>query len=93
MGDLQLAVKREYFEQIKSGDKKHEYRLRNAYWAKRLVGREYNEVVITLGYLKRGDTERTLVFPYRGFFRTTITHNHFGEQSVDVYAIILEQPQ
>ena len=89
--DLILAVKREYFEQIKAGTKTEEYRLCSEYWTKRLVARErpYRNVIITLGYPKKDDTERRIVFPYVGWERKTITHKHFGEDPVEVFAIKL----
>lgn len=91
MRTLQLAVKREYFEQIKSGEKKHENRLRNDYWSKRLCNRDYDRVVITLGYPSRDDHERILTFPWHGYISRTIIHKHFGDNPVDVFAIILEK--
>ena len=91
MTDLILAVKREYFEQIKSGEKTEENRLCNEYWTKRLVDRDlsYRNVVITLGYPKKDDKSRRLTFPYVGWQRKTITHKHFGENPVDVVSITL----
>lgn len=86
MRDLILAVKREYFEQIKSGEKTEEYRLCNDYWQKRLV-HPYHHLIITLGYPKKDDAERRLKFPYTGWVRKTITHKHFGEKPVEVFAI------
>lgn len=47
-----LPLKREYFEQIKAGTKIEEYRLLNHFWALRLEGRDFDRVVLTLGYLK-----------------------------------------
>ncbi|HET8729764.1 MAG TPA: ASCH domain-containing protein [Moraxellaceae bacterium] len=91
MTDLILPVKRCYFEQMRDGTKAFEYRLRNAYWQKRLMvgalGRHYDRLIITLGYPKADDTERRLVMPYRGFEYQTITHEHFGPQPVEVFAI------
>jgi hypothetical protein len=91
MADLTLHVKRKYFEQIASGEKGEEYRLATPYWKKRLEGREYERVVICLGYPKRDDTSRRLVFPWRGAERKTIVHPHphFGDAPVDVYAVRL----
>lgn len=89
--DLVLAVKGEYFHQIKSGEKTEEYRLDNNYWRRRLANRDmpYRKVIITCGYPKRDDTERRLVFPYVGWERKTITHPHFGPEPVTVFAIQL----
>lgn len=87
--DLRLAVKREYFEQIKSGVKTEEYRLVNDYWIKRLDGKPFDTLTITMGYPKNDDTSRHLVFPYRGWVIKTITHPHFGDKPVEVFAINL----
>lgn len=89
--DLVMAVKKEYFDAIKSGEKTEEYRLFNSYWIKRLnhVGCRYNNIVITLGYPKKCDTEKRIVFPYVGWEKKTITHKHFGSDPVEVFAIQL----
>lgn len=86
---LQLAVKQEYFDQIKAGTKTEEYRLCTPYWERRLnhAHVKFGELIITSGYPKRGDPERTLSFPYVGWSRKTITHPHFGPDPVEVFAI------
>lgn len=89
MADLTLHLKREYFEQITSGKKVEEYRLVTPYWQKRLEGREYERVIICMGYPSRGDTSRRIVCPWRGIERKTIVHPHFGPEPVDVYAVRL----
>ncbi|WP_435640345.1 ASCH domain-containing protein [Micavibrio aeruginosavorus] len=89
---LRLAVKREYFEQIKAGTKTEEYRLNNEYWQKRLAGKVYGRVVITLGYPPKGDTQKTLTFDWAGYVEKTITHPHFGAEPVEVFAINLNSP-
>ncbi|HAS6506889.1 TPA: ASCH domain-containing protein [Vibrio parahaemolyticus] len=68
-------------------EKKYEYRLQTDYWRKRLEGREYDEVHIKLGYPKSGDTEKILVRPWKGFEEMVITHPHFGDAPVSVFAI------
>jgi len=87
--NLQLAVKGEYFDQIKAGTKTRENRLRNDYWKKRLSKGPFDTVTITRGYPKRTDTDKILVFPWRGFDVVTIRHKHFGPEPVEVFAIIL----
>ncbi|MDN2486407.1 ASCH domain-containing protein [Kosakonia sacchari] len=87
MPNLQLAVNGEYFDQMKRGEKPEEYRLVNAYWERRLVGRKYDRLIITRGYPKRDDAERRIVVPYDGFEIKTITHPHFGDKPVKVFAI------
>lgn len=91
MSTLHLPMKGEYFDQIKAGTKPEEFRLANDYWRKRLVGRTYDRIVLTRGYPKRGDADRRLVLPWRGYRLTTITHPHFGKQPVEVFAINVER--
>lgn len=87
MVDLHLALKGEYFDQIKAGTKTEEYRLFNYHWMIRLEDREYDRIVLTRGYPKRTDEARRLVLPWRGCTKKTITHPHFGPDPVLVYAI------
>lgn len=87
MRALHLALKSEYFDAIRDGTKAEEFRLATPYWAKRLEAREYDIVVLTKGYPKAGDPDRTLIRKWRGAYGTTITHPHFGPEPVDVYAI------
>lgn len=88
---LTVPINGIYFDQIAGGVKREEYRLANDYWSKRLIGRDYERVVLTRGYPKGGGVEgRTrLTLPWRGYQRKTITHEFFGGEPVDVYAIIL----
>ncbi|NUL35088.1 ASCH domain-containing protein [Kosakonia sacchari] len=87
MADLFLAVNGEYFDQMQCGEKLEEYRLVNAYWSKRLVGRKYERLIITRGYPKKDDDSRRLVMNYKGYEIKTITHKHFGDKPELVYAI------
>lgn len=85
--NLTLPLKAEYFDAIRDGSKPEEFRLDTEYWRKRLVGRTYDTVTLTKGYPKRGDPDRTLVLPYRGYVERQITHPHFGAGPVKVFAI------
>lgn len=87
MTALVLPLKAEYFNAIKAGTKAEEFRLRNAYWRKRLEGRTFDRVVLMLGYPARDDDERRVVLPWRGMRVTMIEHPFFGMASVEVYAI------
>jgi hypothetical protein len=80
-------LKAEYFYQINAGTKPEEFRLRTAYWRKRLEGRTYESVVLTKGYPARDNTDRRLELPWRGYRETVITHPHFGVDPVEVFAI------
>ena len=84
---LHLPVKGQYFNEIKAETKPFEFRLITAHWRKRIEGREFDEVHITLGYPKAGDSSRLLIRPWRGYELQTITHPHFGDDPVEVFAI------
>lgn len=87
MKTLTLPLKREYFEAIRDGSKSLEYRLYTKYWRTRLVKREYDQVVFTLGYPKKTDQSRRISRPWRGYTLEMITHKEFGEKPVLVFAI------
>lgn len=87
MSTLNLSLKREYFEAIRDGSKVEEYRLYNEYWWKRLIGRTYTDIVLTLGYPPKDDLSRRLVRPWRGYRIIDLTHPHFGPKPVKVFAI------
>jgi hypothetical protein len=93
MSTLVLPVKRVYFDSIKAGTKGEEYRLVTPYWSKRLIGRDYDFVEITLGYPAAGDMDRRQIFPWSGYRKTRITHPHFGPEEVEVFAIALYDPE
>ena len=87
MATLTLALKAQYFDEIKAGTKKFEYRKITEYWKKRLVERKYDTIVFTKGYPKRDDLSRRIEFPYRGYEVHTITHEFFGNVPALVFAI------
>jgi len=85
--DLILPLNGEYFDQIKSGEKVEEFRLCTPYWTKRLVGRQYRNVILTRGYPRSDDHARRLIRHWKGYVVRTITHSHFGTEPVEVFAI------
>lgn len=86
---LHLPMKAIYFDQIASGEKLEEYRLVTPYWRKRLEGRSYSRIVLTRGYPNGGGVEGStrLTRLWRGYQIKTITHPHFGQDPVEVFAI------
>jgi hypothetical protein len=84
---LHLSLKKEYFDAIKNGTKLLEYRLMTKYWARRLLGRDYDTIILTLGYPPKFDTDRRITLPYKGYTTTRILHRHFGDKPVQVYVI------
>jgi hypothetical protein len=84
---LRLPVKRVFFNGIKSGAKVWEYRLYNEYWRKRIEGKFFDNIIITLGYPKNGDDSRIIKRPWKGYFIRDIIHPVFGKDSVTVFSI------
>lgn len=91
MADLILPLQRRWFEEIKAGTKTEEYRAVNEYWLKRLTGKTFDRLILTLGYPKRHDTERRIVLPYRGYVVKSIEHAHFDNQKISVFAFKLTE--
>lgn len=89
MSTLQLALKRQWFEDIKNGIKTEEYREVNPYWSMRLVGRVFDSLVLTLGYPCKDDQTRRIVLPWRGYTIKTIQHPQWQNREVSVFAIRL----
>lgn len=90
--DLTLPLKGIYFDQIARGEKLFEYRLHTPYWDRRIVGRQYDNLVLTRGYPKGGGVEglTRLTMPYRGYVPQRLKHEHFGPDEVPVLAIHAE---
>ncbi|MCQ2605407.1 MAG: hypothetical protein MJ204_02800 [Bacteroidales bacterium] len=67
---LRLPLKKKWFDMIKSGEKKEEYRdikpFYNARFIKKtLIGpflKKYDSLIFTCGYTKKGNTEKILSF-------------------------------
>lgn len=90
--DLTLSVKKENFDLIKSGKKTVEYREVKPYWTKRLEGKDYNNIIITLGYPKKDDLSKRIKFKYNGYGHVSIFHKQFdGEKITKVYEIYLSE--
>lgn len=87
--DLHLNLKKEYFNEIKNGTKKIEYRLKNQYWSKRLKNKEFDKVYIKLGYPKSNQKEKILCFKLLKIEEQKISHKEFGNFPIEVYAIFL----
>lgn len=88
---LILNLKKEYFEDIKNGIKKYEYRLNKDFWKKRL-SHNYETIEIRLGYPKSDDLDKILFFKWDGFNEEMLTHKEFGANPVSVFAISLLKP-
>lgn len=87
--NLTLALNANYFNEIKARTKTEEFRLVNQFWKKRLIGRSFDNLIITSGYPKWTETDRWISLPWRGYTIKKITHPHFGPEEVEVFAIKL----
>nr|WP_248697875.1 hypothetical protein [Escherichia coli] len=52
-----------------------------------LLSSHNGRLIITKGYPKRDDFSRRIDVPYDGYEIKTITHPHFGDKPVKVFAI------
>lgn len=89
MKDIVLPLKGVYFDQIKAGTKTEEFRLITPYWTKRF-SRQYRNVILTRGYPKSSDTDKRLVFPWKGITTRRMQHPHFGPLELCLYVIDLK---
>lgn len=90
---LHLHVKKKYFDQIKSGEKKEEYRRMTPYWQKQLLlGPDFKWIMVYCGYPRRGDTGRIIKFRYKGLMiKSGFIHPEFGDKPVNVFVIPLRE--
>ena len=58
---LDLVLKSEWYDLIKSGDKKHEYRAIKEYWSRRLFAKHYSHI-----RFRRGNTRENMLFELTG---------------------------
>ncbi len=63
---LDLVLKSEWYDLIKSGNKKHEYREIKEYWSRRLFAKPYSHV-----RFRRGYTRENMLFELIGIEITT----------------------
>ena len=84
---LHLNLKKQYFNEIKSGNKKFEYRLASPYWKKRIVGREFDKIVLYSGYPRKDDRSRRITRRWAGYQIKIIRHDFFGPKPVEVFSI------
>lgn len=87
MKTLHLNLKAEYFDAIVAGTKLFEYRRRTPFWKRIIEGNDFDQVLVKSGYPPAGDPNRHSARKWQGYELQTITHPHFGDAPVEVYAI------
>lgn len=85
--NLFLILKGKYFNKIKNGEKKSEYRLLTEYWLTRLTSKEYEYVTFQLGYAANAERIVRRIIDIK---ISTIESELFGGNPVDVFEIVLE---
>lgn len=102
---LTLSLKRKWFDLIKSGVKLEEYREYNEYWGARFFVREpgfndwihvrmdYTDLVFTLGYPKKDDMTRRLVFKNPRIMIRTGKPEWGAEQGKIYFVITWDAPE
>ena len=61
----------------------------NNYWRKWLEGKQFDKVILMLGYPPKDDTSRRIERPWRGYELKTIQHEEWDNEPVRVFAIKL----
>ncbi len=90
MRKITFNLNREYFDQVKTGEKTEEYREVKPHWTNLLEGKNFDEVHICLGFPPKDDHAKRLVFPWRGYsIKENFIHPVFGNKPTTVYAIKL----
>lgn len=84
--NLFMTLKQPYFDQIKVGVKREEYREIKPYWTRRLEGRKYDTITFQNGYSK---TSPRITLVYRGYYIKELQHPEFKNKKIKVYAIKL----
>jgi hypothetical protein len=77
---LTLNLKKRYFDDIKSGLKREEYREAKTYWINRLVGKSFDVIEVCNGYPEKGDVKNRLWFVYSGYERKVMNWDLDGAQ-------------
>jgi hypothetical protein len=88
MKDLFLILKGKYFKEIEEGSKTSEFRLMTEYWLLRLTSNNWTHVTFQLGYSKDAPRLRREISEIK---ISTIEHEFFGGNPIDVFEIVLKQ--
>ena len=89
--DLVLHLKGEYFDLIVDGLKPYEYRKVTPYWTKRLIGKDYDNLILWKGYPRKTEIDKRIIFKYHGYHLESLTHKEFGSDPAEVYVLSLEE--
>lgn len=88
MNTLFVTIKKEYFDQILSGIKTEEYRIKSTYWTNRL-SKKHDKILFQNGYSKASSR---LIADIIYIKEGELNHKYFGEKNVCVFKIGLRNP-
>jgi hypothetical protein len=83
---LTVTIKKHWFDMIKSGEKKEEYRDIKPYWTERLEGKNYDYIVFKNGY---SDNAPSIKVECKGIEKKNANPDWCGGDSSFYYAIKL----
>jgi ASC-1-like (ASCH) protein len=84
---LHLHVKKQYFDEVKSGKKRSEYRIVCDYWKKQIEGMQFDLIAYHFAYPKKDDLTATIYLKWNGYEKGYVRHPHFGRETKFVYII------
>lgn len=84
---LDLVLKKEWFDMIKNGNKREEYREIKPYWTKRLIDKDGNFKSFTHVKFRNGYTNNFVVFRIKDIHIGKGKEEWGGEPNTDVYVI------
>jgi hypothetical protein len=82
--NLNLVLKKEWFDKIKAGEKTVEYRQVTDYWMPRLYGKTFEKIIFRRGYQKNAP------MMIADFIRCTIVHGLGTDLAVDENVFSIE---
>lgn len=88
---LHLNLKKKWWDEINAGQKKYEYRVFNNFWEKRLKNKEFDIILIKLGYPKKDDLSKIIAFKWEGYEIQYLKHEEFENKEQKVFAINLKK--
>jgi len=90
---LTLRLTTGWWQQIQQRQKSAELRINSPFYRRLLIGREYDEIHLWLGYPPKTDTSKRMRFAWRGVVDLPqVIHPHFGPAPVDLLSIDLTAP-
>ena len=84
MKNLFLVLKNQYYNEIKSGAKRIEYRIKSKYWINKFYKNNYENVIFQNGYSKK---HPQLKFKIVKIIENNIQHDLWGMTNVEVFEI------